>query len=124
MKIYVAHSNSFNFQADLYEPLERILGSNHELILPQIKSMSQFESKDLFQNKGCEVIIAEVSLPSIGLGIELGWANMYGIPIICIHRDDSAISPALQLVSTKDIPYKDILEIQVELTSMLDELEQ
>ena len=124
MKIYVAHSSLFNYQADLYEPLERLLGAEHELILPHNKNMTQFESKELFKNKGCEVIIADVSLPSIGLGIELGWANIYEIPIICLHSEDSAPSASLQIISTLFVPYKDILEIQVELNSMLNELEQ
>lgn len=124
MKIYIAHSSSFNYQSDLYEPVERILGSSYELIFPHSKSMSQFDSKELFKNKGCELIIAEVTLPSIGLGIELGWANMFNIPIICIHKEDSAPSPALKTVSSRYIPYKDILDIQVELSSMLNELEK
>lgn len=122
MKIYVAHSSSFDFQGELYEPLDRILSGAHDLILPHSKNMSQFESRDLFKTKGCDVIIAEITLPSIGLGIELGWANIFEIPIICIHRQDSAPPAALQLVSSKFIPYKEISDIQVELTSMLDEL--
>lgn len=121
MKIYVAHSTSFNYQSELYEPLERILGSMHDLILPHDKNMSQFESKELFKTKGCEVILAEVTLPSVGLGIELGWANVFEIPIICIHKQDSAPSGSLKLVSKQFIPYKEIADIQVELAAMLDE---
>lgn len=122
MRIYVAHSTSFNYQNDLYEPLERILGSAHDLIFPHVKSLSQFDSKELFKSKHCDVVIAEVTLPSIGLGIELGWANMFEIPIICLHKDDSSNSPSLQMISSRYIPYKDILDIQVELTAMLDDL--
>lgn len=122
MKIYISHSTSFNYQGELYEPFERMFSSSHELLFPHNKSLAQFQAKELFKTNGCEVVIAEVTLPSIGMGIELGWANMFEIPIICIHKEDSAPSNSLQLITSKFIPYKDISDIQVELNSMLDEL--
>ncbi len=122
MKIYVAHSTAINYQSDLYEPLERMFGSNHDLIFPHDTSLSQFQSKGLFKTHGCDVVIAEVTIPSMGTGIELGWANIFEIPIICIHKEDNTPSQALQLVCNTFIPYNDISDIQVELNSMLEEL--
>ncbi|RYF28728.1 MAG: hypothetical protein EOO17_04300 [Chloroflexi bacterium] len=53
------------------------------------------------------MIIAEVSLPSTGQGVELGWADMYKIPIICIYKSGSKPSSALRFVSSKSIEYSD-----------------
>lgn len=56
--------------------------------------------------KSCDLVIAEVSMPSTGQGIELGWANMLNIPIICIHEQGSKISRSLQYVAQEFIEYK------------------
>ena len=92
MKIYIAHSTKYNFKEDLYAPIRNSeLNSNYDFILPHENSDGQFNSKDLFET-GCDLLIAEVSLPSIGMGIELGWANMKNIPIICFYKKGSQVS--------------------------------
>jgi len=50
-----------------------LLFKNHEIILPHDKR--NLISKDII--KKCNLFIAEVSFPSTGLGIELGWANIF-----------------------------------------------
>jgi hypothetical protein len=74
MKIYVSHSTSFDFKEELYKPIRSSdLNSIHEIILPHEDSNEQFKTLDLFKSGGCKLIIAEVSYPSTGQGIELGW---------------------------------------------------
>lgn len=67
------------------------IDQKHEIILPHEKDHEQFSSKSLFQS-GCDLMVAEVSWPSTGLGIELGWADMYKIPIVFLHRKGAIIS--------------------------------
>lgn len=111
MKIYVAHSSSFDYQQELYKPLsDSQLNKDHELILPHLNSTDQFSSKELFQN-GCDLIVAEVSYPSTGLGIELGWADIYNIPILFLCREDKRPSGAISVLNGKMEKYNDPSQI-------------
>ena len=108
MKIYVAHSKLLDFQEELYDPLRKsILNTKHEIILPHEihEDAKDFVSKDII--KTCDVMIAEVSFPGTGLGIEIGFANCFGCRIICIYRMGSNISGSLKVVCKEFIEYKD-----------------
>ena len=56
-------------------------------------------------------MIAEVSKPAIGLGIELGWAFDDQIPVYCIHRTDSKVSSSIKSITDKIYEYEDIDEM-------------
>jgi hypothetical protein len=104
MKIYVCHSTSFDFKKRLYEPIRNSgLNTKHEIVLPHEKSDSQFNSKEYL--KKCDLVIAEVSYPSTGQGIELGWANLYNVPIVCIYKFNTKPSGALKAVSNNLFEY-------------------
>jgi nucleoside 2-deoxyribosyltransferase len=106
MKIYVGHSKELNFKDELYLPLrESQLNSVHEIILPHeiYQEAGDFTTKNII--KTCDVMIAEVSFPTTGMGIELGWANSFGIPIICIYRKGSKISGSLKVVCKNFVEY-------------------
>ena len=70
MKIYVSHASSYDYRGELYEPLKLAL-PDHELFLPHEKSndVSQ-EARDIIE--ACDIVLAEVSYPSTGQGVELG----------------------------------------------------
>ena len=105
MKIYVTHASNFDYQNELYLPLRKSkLNSLHEIALPHENSTNQFNSKEYM--KDCNVILAEVSFPSTGQGIELGWANMYKKPIICLYKKGVKPSGALKVVSDTFIEYE------------------
>lgn len=107
MKIYVAHSRGFDFQKELYEPIQNSsLTKEHTFIFPHSESAEPFNSKELFQN-GCDLIIAEVSYPATGLGIELGWADMLKVPVVCIYKKDSKISDSLKVITDTFLEYSD-----------------
>lgn len=106
MKIYISHSTNFNFKKDLYEPLKN--GNfNKDFIFPHEKNSKQNPLKKLFSSKKFGLIIAEISLPSTGQGIELGWANIYKIPIICFYKKGFNYSKSLKEISKKIIQYND-----------------
>jgi|SRR3989338_6972102 len=111
MKIYIAHSRSFDFQKELYNPIKNSpISKEHTFIFPHEESGEPFNSKELFQ-KGCDLIIAEVSHPSTSLGIELGWADMLNVPIVCIYRKNSKISGSLKAVAKTFLEYSDTEEL-------------
>lgn len=107
MKVYVSHSKSFDYINALYQPLK---GSHLpvEFIFPHEKSSVPFNSKELFESHGCDYVLAEVSYPSTGQGIELGWANIYKIPIICAYKSGSTPAQSLNTVAERMIEYSDM----------------
>ena len=102
MKVYVGHSRQFDFKKELYEPLKQL---NHEFIFPHELSNESFNSKEAL--KTVDLMIAEVSHPSTGLGIEIGWANAYGKRIILLYKKGSKVPSSLKNISSEFIEYQD-----------------
>lgn len=118
MKIYVSHSSNMNFIEDIYNPIINSgLNNKYTFIFPHINTNNQFESKKFFEND-CDLVIAEVSNPSIGLWIELWWANILEIPVICVYKKNSIISSSLKVVCNKFLEYSS----NEELVNWLDTL--
>ena len=118
MKIYVTHSSSFDYKNELYKPLRSSnLNDIHEITLPHEDSSSQFDSKNYL--KKCDLVLAEVSYPSVGQGIELGWANLYKVPIVCFYKQGSKYSGALNVVSKDFIEYSSGIDLAEKLQKYL-----
>lgn len=104
MKIYVAHSREYDYKNELYKPLRKSeLNKLIEIILPHESSEEPFNNKDELKN--VDYMIAEVSYPSTGLGIELGWASIYNTPIILIYKTGLTISDSTKSVATEIMDY-------------------
>lgn len=122
MKLYLAHSTGYDFQAKLYAPLKEAFAHEHELFLPHDDRLDGVESKSIIANS--DVVLAEVSLPSTGQGIELGWANAYDTPIICFYQRGSKVSGALRFVSDTFIEYTDTDNMIAQLRTKLKTIDQ
>lgn len=120
MKIYVSHKRNSDFQKDLYLPLEKsVMAEKYKFIFPH-EGNRPFDSKDIILNNKVNMVIAEVSYPATGQGIELGWAYLRGIPIICIYRTGSNIAGSLKTITDKFIEYSDIHELLEKLSREID----
>ena len=97
MKIYVAHSSSFDYEAELYQIIEANFGNNHEFIFPHRSKLLLGSSKSAIASS--HLILAEVSYASTGLGIELGWANSLQLPITCYYKANTSPSAALSALN-------------------------
>lgn len=95
MKIYVGHSSSIDFREKLYRPLKESNLAEHEFVFPHEDSGEPFDSKK-FLSEEADLFVAEVSEASTGLGIELGWADLFDVPVLCIHREEARPSSSLQ----------------------------
>ena len=71
-----------------------------ELVYPHNEEGDVQLTKDSISS--CDLVIVEVSIPSTGSGIELGWANASGKPILAFHQGGSEPSPAIKFV-TQDL---------------------
>ncbi len=104
MKVYITHASTFDYQTQLYQPLRTSnLNIEHQLILPHENSTELFSTKEFISQQ--ELIIAEVSYPSTGQGIELGWASIHNIPIVCIYKAGSVPSSGLKMITKDFIEY-------------------
>ncbi len=56
-------------------------------------------------------MIAEVSYPATSLGIELGWAEMLGTPVLCVSKKGYKISGSLEVVTKDFIEYSDTKDL-------------
>ena len=96
MKIYVSHSSSYDYINEIYNP---IINSDIS------------KTKDIIASY--DLVIAEVSLPSTGQGIELGWASYANVHILCVYKKGSKISTSIKFITTNFIEYensKDMIE--------------
>ncbi len=109
MNIYLSHSKNFDYQNQFYLPVKNSpISQNHHILYPHQNSQKPFPVKNLLAKHQIQLIIAEITYPSTGQGIELGWANACRIPIIGIHRFGAKISSSLKLITRKIIPYRKI----------------
>src|SRR3989344_4757374 len=98
MKIYFCHSLNFDYKENLYKPVRNSeFNSQNEIIFPYEDGFLAIKTKDLI--KTCNAVFAEVSFPSTGLGIELGWADIYAVPIVCLYKTDTKISGSLKFIT-------------------------
>ncbi len=72
--------------------------------------------------KSCNAMIADVSIPSHGVGIEIGWADAFNVPVILISRKGSKLSSSLRFIS-KAIEYENLEDALPGIKNMLDGLQ-
>lgn len=116
MKLYVCHSTNFDYQSELYEPLRQEFGEAHQLVLPHDNKDGE-HSKAIIASS--DMVLAEVSYPSTGQGIELGWADDLNIPIVCLYKSTETPSGALRHVAREIIAYDATGDMIVKMTRAL-----
>lgn len=84
--------------------------AEHEIIFPHDIGFDKI-TREIIQSS--DLVIAEVSYPSTGQGIEIGWATVANTPILCIHKEGSIPSGALAFV-TKDFLVYTTLDTMIE----------
>ncbi len=119
MTYYAAHSREFDFQNEWYAPLRRVgeeLGVT--FVFPHETTDAATNTKE--RMTAYNAIVAEVSYPSTGLGIELGWAETLGLPIYLVCRESAFISRSvLSLTGHTLITHSDQNDLVAKLVSAL-----
>jgi hypothetical protein len=120
MKIYVSHSSKIDYKKELYDVLRNSdLAKQHEFLLPHERGLDLFPTKQLFDNHGCDLVFAEVSFPSHGQGVELGWAYDRGIRMVFAHKPEAKLSVVMPELSKEIFSYKDSQDLINKLSSYL-----
>ena len=122
MKIYISHSSNFDYQNELYRPIEQAFSGEHDVYLPHSPENAGKNAKDIIADS--DVVLAEVTYPSTGQGIELGWAEAAGIPIICFHKTDSKPSGALKHVAQTFVTYNTENDMTTRLATAVIDAQQ
>lgn len=109
MNIYFPHSKQLEYE-DYYAAIRNSsLLSKHTCFLPYEKNNIPENSKPLIEK--ADIVIAEVSYPGTGLGIELGWAECMNKKIVCVYMDGYSPARSLNIVSQDFISYKDFADL-------------
>jgi len=121
MKIYLSHARKINFVDNLYNPIKNSDTLNkYQFIFPHENGQT-INSEELFRNKKCDLVVAEVSVPSTGQGIELGYAKILDIPIICVYHEGSDVANSLKMITATFIEYNDSQDLVKKLEKELNE---
>ena len=105
MKIYISHSSEYDYINKIYNPIKSsdLIQSNIFFLPHEDKTVN---TKDIISK--CDLVIAEVSLPSTGQGIELGWADYTKTPILCMYEKGTKISSSLKYITNEFIEYDSV----------------
>lgn len=114
LKIYFIHSTKFDYNNLIYKQL---LSSGtcitQELMLPMSSENKGKYAKDLIAQ--ADIVIAEVSHPSFGLGLELKWLSKVDKPKLFLSLDNKVPSNYRKYITditmtTDKLPYIKIVE--------------
>lgn len=79
-------------QQDGHEIPTAHLAGNDVLSLEAIVDPAEVYARDVAWIRACQALIAEVSVPSHGVGYEIGFALNEGKPVLCLHQHGRKIS--------------------------------
>lgn len=97
MKIYLAHSLTQapeEFKTEMLE-LKAKLNAKHEIL--DYLGLTAGTAEDVFNHdvncvKDCDLLLAEVSYPAIGLGFEIATALQSGKKVLAVAKESSKVS--------------------------------
>lgn len=69
-----------------------ILASPEVMPLEGLEVPEDVYSRDVAWISGCDLLLAEVSTPSHGVGYEIGYALSQGKKVLCLHRQGVNVS--------------------------------
>jgi CheY-like chemotaxis protein len=61
----------------------------------QARTPQEVYERDMAWLRQCDVVVAEVTSPSLGVGYEIAEALHLGKPVLCIYRDGTALTKLL-----------------------------
>ncbi len=121
MNIYISHSSKYDYVSKIYEPIKKSnLNKANNFFLPHEDKNNIVNTKDIISNY--DLVIAEVSLPATGQGIELGWADYAKTPILCIYEKGTKISSSLKFITNQFIEYEDINDMINKMSSFIEKM--
>lgn len=79
---------------------------------------TEIYNRDVSWINECDILIAEVTVPSLGVGYEIGYAESLNKRIICLYQNDDSISAMIKgNNSITHISYDDVDELLTKLST-------
>jgi hypothetical protein len=104
-RVRLGHSTGYDYQTQLYDVVRGLgLPSDVTVSLPHENGAAGDCTKSFFAG-GCDLFIAEVSAASTGLGMEIAYADMHGVPVAGLYRAGSTPSSAIKMVTPMLLSY-------------------
>lgn len=112
MKIYFSGSiRGGRGDADLYSKLIRELKKHGEVLTEHIGaeeiantlSDREIHDRDLRWLEEADLVIAEVTTPSLGVGYEIGRAVAMDKKVVCLYREDDGKPISAMIIGSPDI---------------------
>lgn len=121
MIIYVGHSRGeYDYIHELYEPiLNSDINKEHKIMFPHYNNEDK-NSQDIIEKS--DLFIAEVSFPSIGLGVEIGRAETIGKKILCIYKKSAKCPSSLKFVNVDTLEYDNSEDLIVKLKKYIENI--
>ena len=69
-----------------------LLASPEVIPLEGVVIPEEVYARDVAWIAGCDLLLAEISTPSHGVGYEIGYALSLGKPVFCLHRQGCKVS--------------------------------
>lgn len=69
-----------------------LLAGAEVMQLEGIVDPADIYARDTAWIRGCDLLLAEVSTPSHGVGFEIGYALSLNKPVLCLHRSNRKVS--------------------------------
>lgn len=69
-----------------------LLAGDDVMRLEGIVQAGDIYARDTAWIRGCDLLLAEVSTPSHGVGFEIGYALSLDKPVLCVHREGIKVS--------------------------------
>ena len=119
MNIYISHSSKYDYINKLYNPIKTSnLFRLHNFFFPHDNENKTINTKEIISNY--DLLIAEVSFPATGQGIELGWADYAKTPILCIYEKGAKISSSLKFITNNFIEYGNTEDMINEISNFIN----
>lgn len=137
MKFYFAGAiRAGSEKLDIYIKINELLEKYGEILDKHVakhnvnkiennKSLEEIYRRDITWIKECDVLVAEVSIPSLGVGYEVSYAENLGKRIICIY--DTSVNISAMIGGNKYlelIKYEDsddlISKLEIKLKSIIN----
>jgi 2'-deoxynucleoside 5'-phosphate N-hydrolase len=137
MKIYFAGSiRGGRIDAPLYQSMIEYISSFGEVLTEHVGDTFLSEKgddgpddrcihdRDMAWLSGCDLVVAEVSVPSLGVGYELAHAVALKKPVLCLYRSESGRTLSAMIAGSPGIQtalYSSIDEAKIILAGFLKE---
>jgi 2'-deoxynucleoside 5'-phosphate N-hydrolase len=126
MKIFVAAPYTANYDIDYLNELRNLVKNlGHEPIVPHdfaTDDESKWEEEikmDLEMVDNCDALLAETTIPSHGVGMEIYRAHQKNKKVVLAHKNGNKISAMIAVHADEIIHYDTVGELEEKLRNVL-----